>query len=276
MTMSDSIGWGHPLLDARLPALRAGEVMLVSQTVRECGGILLRIAAAELCEGGVVHWVDGGSRFDPSRLSPHVAWRRGSIREALPRLQVCRGFTAHQVAAQVGRMADGVTAGRLVIVSDLSRMFADPQVGRAEGRSMMRRAMEALRRLAATGVAVVVSDSRRASPGTRPDQRLEQEARADRLLRSRPLRVGRRMAPVVALRLEDPRIDVLWRALPWNQSCLLDFPAFDPLSRSGPFGETTLPAGGPGLGQPCLGPAEGREDGMDRAQGEGSVEGGIA
>ena len=220
------------MLDARLPKIETGKVLLLAQMRREAEALPLRMAAAELAEGRPVHWVDGGSRFDPSHVANHVRWQGGDARAGLDLLQVCRGFTAHQVVAQVLRMANdprALASSRLLIVSDLARMLADPQVGAGEGRSMMRRTMERLRQIAqAADVLVLVTDRTHAHPQSRADQMRELRMRIDVTLSTRPLhlhgrRRGIRGPRPLRLALDEPCISVDWHALPRQQASLLDF-----------------------------------------------------
>ena len=221
-----SLSWGDRLLDRSFPRPRCGELTLFLQSGRELEPLLLRVAAAELAADRPLHWIDGGGRIDPGRLTPLLHWRGADVRAALARMQVCRGFTAHQLQAQVARLA-AVGEGtpeelRLVIVDRLAAMFADPQVAGGEGRALLRSSLEALTTLARErSMCVLVSVATRASPPLPREHEQMLLRHADATLRSRP--VHGRTASGVRL-LHQPSAETLrWRPLPWNQASLLDF-----------------------------------------------------
>jgi len=230
------VAWSDAQLARSLPQPECGRLMLFDQAAREMHPTLLRMVAGELATGRPVHWIDGSCRFEPTPLMPLLHWRGVRPREALADLHVCRGFTAHQLAAQIIRLADEaarsspperMVAGRLVVVSDLPRMFVDPQVHRSEGRAMLRQAMLGLRLVACRGrLLVIATCSRDLQPALPDSMHREARALADEIIRSTPGPVSRRRHPAgVALRLHHDRLHLTvdWVPLPWQQSSLLDF-----------------------------------------------------
>jgi len=228
--------WGDAQLDSSLPPPETGHLLLLDQSSREMYPALLRMAASELASGHPVHWLDGACRFDPIPLMPLLHWRGARPHVALADLHVCRGFTAHQLSAQVDRLAaeassdtvpDRLANGRLVVVSNLPRMFVDPQVRRSEGGAMLRRALLRLRRIAkSTDSVVVASSSRDVMPPLPRSMRQEARTISDDVIRSEPLRTKvRKRRGELPMRLshESSNIRFDWIPLPWQQSSLRDF-----------------------------------------------------
>jgi hypothetical protein len=230
------IVWGDAQLDSSLPPPETGNLLLLDQSSREMYPALLRMTASELASGHPVHWLDGACRFDPIPLMPLLHWRGVRPHVALADLHVCRGFTAHQLSAQVDRLAteassanvpDRLANGRLVVVSNLPRMFVDPQVRRSEGGAMLRRALLRLRSIAkSTDSVVVASSSRDVMPPLPRSMRQEARTIADDVIRSEPLRTKvrkRRGEQPMRLSHESSNIGFDWIPLPWQQSSLHDF-----------------------------------------------------
>ena len=95
---------------------------------------------AALMRGESVHWVDGASRIDPSRILKCFPSHEPSARDHLHRLFIGRGFTVHQLATLVERLPREVSITRspLVVIDGPIAMHLDTQVGDHEARSLMR------------------------------------------------------------------------------------------------------------------------------------------
>jgi len=116
------------------------------------------IVARSLCEGIPIHWVDGASRIDPSRMLKTISKCGGEGRDCLIRLYVSRGFTLHQLAAQVQRLSGEIklTGSKLIVIDGLLAMHGDDQINAAESRSILRRSLHKLQELATLGVTVLL------------------------------------------------------------------------------------------------------------------------
>ena len=113
--------------------------------------------ALALASGHVVHWIDGACRLDPGRFSPWLA-QLGVGPRALASLRVARGFTAHQFAAMVARLAGEVkdSGSRLIVVDAPMAMFDDDELRAREARDMVRHLCADLERAARTNDATVI------------------------------------------------------------------------------------------------------------------------
>jgi len=115
--------------------------------------------AQALAAGRVVHWVDGACRVDPSRVIPLLATLQTDIEACLSQLYLSRGFTLHQLDRQLERLSQelSITRSPLLIVDGLLAMHEDDAIKRRESRTLFRRHVGWLRRLAQRQhVAVVV------------------------------------------------------------------------------------------------------------------------
>jgi len=110
-----------------------------------------------LASGRVVHWVDGASRLDPGRMIPYLRHLGRGPRD-LQHLHVARGFTAHQYASLVARLAGEVEASgaALVVLDAPTAMLDDPEVGGREGRDLVRHLCHDLLDVVARSGAVVL------------------------------------------------------------------------------------------------------------------------
>ena len=99
-----------------------------------------------LSKGHVVHWIDGGHRFDPSRFFPAMRSLDCSIEDGLRRLYIGRGFTLHQLHALIRRLRHEVvlTQASMIVVDGMLAMFLDEQIKRFEARSILRHCMTSL------------------------------------------------------------------------------------------------------------------------------------
>jgi hypothetical protein len=221
-------------LDLQLPRLKTGTLLLLEQERREMMPLVHRMVCDELAEARPVHWIDGGMMFDPSRILSLLLWR-DCPSDAMDRLHVCRGFTVHQTAAIVERLAveateesppERLSEGRLVVASDLARMFADPQVNQAEGRALLRKTLEDLRTTAETSdLLVVITTCRQTTPILPKALRANLEHAADDCLRtSRVVRGERRgRGSTFLLHLASIGLKVPWAGLDEGQTSLLEF-----------------------------------------------------
>ena len=233
------LSWGDDRLDQILPPLRVGVVHLLLQERRESRLLLPRVAASELAKGRVIHWVDGAGRIDPGHLVPLLHWRGCDVKEGLSRLRISRGHTAHQLAAQIERLAAVGEASpvgvRIVIVDQLATMFSDPQFSKAEGRAMLRRSLGHLTTLAEQrGVCVLLSASRLGNPPLPTDHEGMLKRNSGEVYRIRSLELNNRRSRLpggetsgLSLIREGDGVRHIWQPLPWNQASLLDFTAND-------------------------------------------------
>lgn len=116
-------------------------------------------AASALLRGECVHWIDGASRMNPTRILHRFPRSETSARDHLHRLYVGRGFTVHQLATLIERLERevSITAAPLVIVDAPLAMHLDRQVGDHEARCLMRQLIQHLQSVAVLGnVAVLI------------------------------------------------------------------------------------------------------------------------
>ena len=142
MSNKPNVSWGVRSLKSSLPSPEVGGMLLIEGLKRSTRYLTRHMICEELVKGRPVHWIDGGMGLDPSTLIRPLAHKKKGI-ELLDNLYACRGFTAHQMAEIIKRLAsknsdDNLRKGRLIVVSDLASMFADSQVKRAEGSAMLK------------------------------------------------------------------------------------------------------------------------------------------
>lgn len=118
-----------------------------------------------LSQGHVVHWIDGGHRFDPCGFFPAMRSLNCSIEESLRRLYIGRGFTLHQLHALIERVQHEValTKASIIVVDGMMAMFLDEQIKSFESRSIMRHCLACLENVS-QHCTVVVLDGRTTSP----------------------------------------------------------------------------------------------------------------
>lgn len=231
--VTEAISWGDPAIDLVLPHPNLPSMLLVEQERKEFRGVLLRMVADELAAGRPVHWIDGGMGFDPSPLLPLLRMRGCHDRSALRRFHICRGFTAHQTASIIERLAreacsenapERIAAGRLFIASDLPRMFMDTQLKAAEGRSLLRATLKQCRLLSRNSQALLLITSRRySSPPLSRDMRLMLSQEVDDVLRLTGTGRARRGFNSMRLHLDSLDRGMVWARLPLGQTSLLEF-----------------------------------------------------
>jgi len=121
--------------------------------------------ATALRAGQNVHWIDGASRINPARILDHFPPTEPAAHEHLHRLFIGRGFTVHQLASLIERLARevSITDAPLVIVDAPIAMHLDKQVGDHEARCLMRRLMFEVKSIAENqNVAVLLITSHHA------------------------------------------------------------------------------------------------------------------
>ncbi len=148
-----NVSWGIRFLNSKLPSPGVGGMLLIEGSKRSTRYLTRRMICEELAKGRPVHWIDGGMGLDPSKLIRPLARKKRGI-EVLDNLHACRGFTAHQMAEIIKRLAsespndENLVKGRLIVISDLASMFADTQVKRAEGSAMLKESLSNIQYIA--------------------------------------------------------------------------------------------------------------------------------
>ena len=148
----DSVSWGVNEMSLIFPWPKTGTAVLI-EGPRQLG---LRFVIEMLCEeissDSPVYWVDGGMSLDPSALIRPLS-ARGMPASRIELLRACRAFTAHQMVDLLRRL-DGeirtyVDRGkpRLVVITDLTKMFADRQLNGAESRAMLEECLDTIQTL---------------------------------------------------------------------------------------------------------------------------------
>lgn len=127
-----------------LPTLDSGVTSLHSPSAT---GALRRLVVDELRRrDGPAYWIDTGAH-----ASTYALYDLAPSERALSGLRVARAFTAYQhreLVDRVARRADSSTS--LVVVSDATRLYADPDVPDADGATMLDDALARLAAVAAT------------------------------------------------------------------------------------------------------------------------------
>ena len=106
--------------------------------------------ALALMAGEFVHWIDGATRFNPARVMQCFPEHIPESNTLLRNLFIGRGFTVHQFSSLIERLDDElrITGARLVVVDGPITMHLDPQVKEREARTLLRRCMDRLSRVA--------------------------------------------------------------------------------------------------------------------------------
>ena len=159
----ERVSWGVRNLSMAIPGPETGGILLVEGGKRAGLALCREMLCEEIYAGRPVHWVDGGMSLDPSALIRPLS-DRGRTPSSLSLLRACRAFTAHQMHELVSRLEkdllvfEGGGDVRLVVLSDLASMFADSQVKKAEGTSMLESCLRVSKRVAEEeGLLVAVS-----------------------------------------------------------------------------------------------------------------------
>jgi hypothetical protein len=114
-----------------LPTLDSGVTSLYSPSAT---GGLRRLVVDELRRrDGPAYWIDTGAH-----ASTYALYDLAPSERVLSELRVARAFTAYQHRELVGRVARRADPGTsLVVVSDATRLYADPDVPDADGAAML-------------------------------------------------------------------------------------------------------------------------------------------
>jgi hypothetical protein len=133
-----------------LPTLETGVTSLHSPSAT---GALRRLVVDELRRrDGPAYWVDTGAQ-----ASTYALYDLAPSERALSSLRVARAFTAYQhreLVDRVARRADPATS--LVVVSDATRLYADPDVPGGDGAAMLEAALARLADVATAHDAAVL------------------------------------------------------------------------------------------------------------------------
>ena len=107
-------------------------------------------ATLALVNGQYVHWIDGACRFNPERVMNCFPESTANANHLLHNLFVGRGFTVHQFAALIDRLANEVeiTKAKLIIVDGPIVMHLDRQIIDFEARILLQRCMIKLQQMA--------------------------------------------------------------------------------------------------------------------------------
>lgn len=112
------------------------------------------IATAVVLRGGAIRLVEGANRFDPYAVARTARLRGVDPRALLRRIALARAFTAHQLVTMIEGIE--VPAGGCVVVTGVVGLFSDEHIPPEEIRRLFPRALDALARLVAEGVPVLV------------------------------------------------------------------------------------------------------------------------
>ena len=148
----DSVSWGVNEMSLIFPWPKTGTAVLI-EGPRQLG---LRFVIEMLCEeissDSPVYWVDGGMSLDPSALIRPLS-ARGMPASRMELLRACRAFTAHQMVDLLRRLDREIRTyadrgkPRLVVITDLTKMFADRQLNGAESRAMLEECLDTIQTL---------------------------------------------------------------------------------------------------------------------------------
>jgi RecA/RadA recombinase len=98
-----------------------------------------------------VVFVDGGNRFDPYYISDRSVEHGLDTEKVLERLHVSRAFTHHQLACLITDKLQPAIAkfrAKLVIVSDITQLYCDPDIKSEEKEDALRIFAKTVRKLA--------------------------------------------------------------------------------------------------------------------------------
>ena len=229
------VSWGDRSIDLSFPKPRLSSVLLIDQNTQDFQSVLLRMVANELESSRPVHWIDGGVSLDPSRLLPLLRMRNCDTLTPLRNFHISRGFTAYQTVSIVKKLAneaklipppDRIINGRLIIISEVSRMFMDSQLKKPEGRSLLTETLERCRTLSKDSESlVIITSSRNSSPPLSKDMRHILSRYSDDTLRIKSLFSKNRDRSFARKKLHLLSIDkeLIWANLPVGQTSLLEF-----------------------------------------------------
>ena len=235
MSRPTSISWGDSAINLVLPQPKASSVLLIDQDEKEFENSLLRIVANELSESRSVYWVDGGMAFDPSSLLPLLRIRGCDNHQALSNFHICRGFTAHQTTSIIQRLANeagskdppnSMREGRIIVISEIPRMFMDTQLKKSEGRSLLKATLQRCRDISKdSNSLVILTSSRNLSPPLSMEMLDILRKSSDDTLRVSEIRLKKYNRGLVRKRLHLSSVDreMIWAQLPLGQTSLLEY-----------------------------------------------------
>lgn len=119
-----------------------------------------------LMRGEYVHWIDGACRFNPARIIQIFPHNLPDAEQLLHGLFVGRGFTVHQFVHLIERLQTEIKISRakLVVIDGPIAMHLDSQIGDYEARSLFRKSMNVLKKIAEENdVGIVIITSSKAS-----------------------------------------------------------------------------------------------------------------
>ena len=147
---------------------------------------------AALQAGQSVHWIDGASRINPARFLNRFPPDESNVHDHLHRLFIGRGFTVHQLATLVERLARevSITGSPLVVIDAPISMHLDAQIGDHEARCLMRRLMEEVQSIAIKQQTAIILITDKEPKSKRHQQllRMVEQKSTQQLSEDRPLR----------------------------------------------------------------------------------------
>ncbi len=121
--------------------------------------VALRMAAEAMAHGSPIAVVDGGNRFDVHLLTHFARARRMNPDAFLHRIFISRGFTCYQMEqAVVIRLPAFLQSigSHTALIFGLLDTFYDDQAPLREVQQILRRLLDALRRMKADGTSVLL------------------------------------------------------------------------------------------------------------------------
>ena len=147
---------------------------------------------AALQTGESVHWIDGASRINPARFLNRFPPDESNVHGHLHRLFIGRGFTVHQLATLIERLARevSITGSPLVVIDAPISMHLDAQIGDHEARCLMRRLMEEVQSIATKQQTAIILITDKEPKSKRHQQllRMVEQKSTQQLSEDRPLR----------------------------------------------------------------------------------------
>ena len=106
--------------------------------------------AMALIRGKNVHWIDGACRFNPTKILQCVPSSFPEPEQLLHQIFVSRGFTVHQLASMIQRLSHElhITKAEFVVIDGPISMHLDEQINDYEARTLWRRGLETLLKIA--------------------------------------------------------------------------------------------------------------------------------
>lgn len=148
----DSVSWGVNEMSLIFPRPKTGTAMLIEGPRQLSLRFVIEMLCEEISSDSPVYWVDGGMSLDPSALIRPLS-ARGMPASRIELLRACRAFTAHQMVDLLRRLDGEIRTcayrekPRLVVITDLTKMFADRQLIEAESRAMLKECLDTIQTL---------------------------------------------------------------------------------------------------------------------------------